>query len=96
MLCTEPPPPTGILARCDVIAWETPDYYCDGILTGYQIQFYDPAATTTTVLVQDVPENRTFYAVQENDRLGGPLNTAIRVHNNNIILDGLYNYNMGI
>lgn len=78
----EPPPPTGILALCDIIVWETPDYYCDGILTGYQVQFYDPVADAQTLSIRDVPENRTFYVVQEEDRLGGPRNTAIRVRSN--------------
>ena len=75
----EPPPPTGILALCDIIVWETPDYYCAGILTGYQVQFYDAVADTQTMSIQDVPENKTFYVVQERDRLGGPHNTTIRV-----------------
>ena len=96
---TEPPPPTGILALCDVIVWETPDYYCDGILTGYQVQFYDAVADTQTMSIRDVPENKTFYVVQERDRLGGPHNTTIRVRSN--ISNGLdtimiiINFNLG-
>ena len=77
----EPPPPTGIVPLCDVIVWETPDYYCDGsTLKGYQVQFNDPtAADAQTTLIRDVPENRTFYVVKDEDRLGGPHNTTIRV-----------------
>lgn len=81
---TELPPPTGILLLCGMIVWETPDYYCDGILTGYQVQFYDPAADPQTMLIQDVPENRTFYVIKNEDRLGGHLNTAIRVRSINL------------
>ena len=79
--------------------WETPDYYCDGIITGYQVQFYDAVADTQTMSIQDVPENKTFYVVQEKDRLGGPHNTTIRVCSN--ISNGLdtvmitINFNLG-
>ena len=91
--CIGLPPPTGILPLCNAIVWESPEYYCDGILTGYEVQIFDPDThdDQTVAPIREVPENKTFYVVQDEDKLSGSQNTFIRVTIMNII-DYIYRW----
>ena len=75
-LFVPPPPPSH--SFCNVILWESPDYYCDGILIGYDVRFYD--SNTQTLSPGQVPESGTLIFISS------------RFHNNNNYFNKGNNY----
>ena len=49
----------------------------NGDLTGYEVQFF--VTDTQVRMLREIPKDRTFYVVEEEDKLGGPRNTFARV-----------------
>ena len=61
----------------------------NGELTGYEIQFYIP--DTEIRMTKTIPRVKTFYTLQEGDKLGGPHNTFFRVLTS-AVYSHAYNY----
>ena len=49
----------------------------NGDITRYEAQFYIPG--TEVALLKEIAQDRTFYIVEEEDKLRKPLNTLVRV-----------------
>ena len=69
-------PPTDVQSVCNAIMWGSP-LNPNSELTGYEAQFYTP--DTEIRVMKTIPQDRTFYILQEGDKLGGPHNTFFRV-----------------
>ena len=81
---TSPPlSPVRVQVLCSVVVWYSPEVSCEGIIHGYEVQFYDPNVIQSNA-TRYVGANRTFYGITEEDRLAGE-NTYVQVTNCTII-----------
>ena len=71
-----PSPPIDIQSLCNVVVWGT-SLNPNGDITGYEAQFYIPG--TEVALLKEIAQDRTFYIVEEEDKLSKPLNVLVRV-----------------
>ena len=65
-LITVPPPPQ-VQALCSVVVWYSPEVSCEEII-GYDVRLYHPQMDVQNV-TRRVGANRTFYVIQDEDRL---------------------------
>lgn len=76
LIATGTSPPIDVQALCNVVVWGTPLNSNDKI-TKYEAEFFNH--DIKDVIVRDIPEDRTFYIVEEEDKLGTISNTLVRV-----------------
>ena len=53
----------------------------NGDITAYEAQFYIPGTENSRLV--EIAQDRTFYVVREEDKLGGDTSTFVRVRHNN-------------
>ena len=71
-----PSSPIDVQALCNVVVWGT-SLNPNGKIIKYEAEFFIP--DTDIAIVRDIPEDRTFYIVEEEDKLGATSNTLVRV-----------------
>ena len=64
-------------ALCSVVVWYSPDVSCDGI-SGYDVRLYHSQSAQQNV-IRSVGANRTFYVINDEDRLADTLETRVQV-----------------
>lgn len=71
-----PSPPIDFQSLCNVIVWGEP-FNPNGEITVYEAQFYIP--DTQLRVLREIAQDRTFYIIDEEDKLGGNVDTFVRV-----------------
>lgn len=71
-----PSPPIDVQALCNVVVWGAP-LNPNGKITEYATEFFIPDADVA--IVRHIPKDRTFYIVEEEDKLGDSSNVLVRV-----------------
>ena len=71
-----PSPPIDFQSLCNVIVWGEP-FNPSGDIAVYEAQFYIP--DTQLRVLREIAQDRTFYIVDEEDKLGGNVDTFVRV-----------------
>lgn len=71
-----PSPPIDVQALCNVVVWGAP-LNPNGKITEYETEFFIPDADVA--IVRHIPKDRTFYIVEEEDKLGDSSNVLVRV-----------------
>lgn len=71
-----PSPPIDVQALCNIVIWGAP-LNPNGKVTEFEVEFFIPDADVT--IVRHVPKDRTFYIVEEEDKLSDIINILIRV-----------------
>ena len=61
---------------CNIVVWATP-LNPNGKITEFEAEFFIPDANIT--IVRRIPKDRTFYIVEEEDKLGDLSNILVRV-----------------
>ena len=61
---------------CNIVVWATP-LNPNGKITEFEAEFFIPDANIT--IVRSIPKDRTFYIVEEEDKLGDLSNILVRV-----------------
>ena len=61
---------------CNVIVWGEP-FNPSGDITAYEAQFYIP--DTKLRVLREIAQDRTFYIIEEEDKLGGNMDTFVKV-----------------
>ena len=69
-------PPIDVQALCNVVVWGMP-LNPNGKITEYETEFFIPDADVA--IVRHIPKDRTFYIVEEEDKLGDNSNVLVRV-----------------
>ena len=60
----------------------------NGDITTYEAQFYIPGTENSRLV--EIAQDRTFYIIKEQDKLGGDTSTFIRVRYNSCCIEGGY------
>ena len=72
-----PSPPIDVQALCNVVVWGAP-LNPNGKITEFEAEFFVPDADIT-IARHIIPRDRTFYIVQEEDKLGEISDILLRV-----------------
>ena len=72
---------------CNIIVWGKP-FNPNGDITAYEAQFYIP--DTQLRVLREIAQDRTFYIIDEEDKLGGNMHTFVQVKFNVCVVTSHY------